>query len=240
MRPDPSMHRLTLATLLALAFVPAAGAQVGHDPAHSPYKTLRYGQFIGMSGGWFRGDGGQIGVAPHNGATVGLRYDFLGAGTISLGLSATYGHLERFIVDKNKPIGAGGKTGPVTQNTMLFEGILQFNLTGGKTWNGIAPFVSTGLGVAVAGATPADTSGFKFRTKGALTPGIGARVFLSPRLFLRIEARSTFWQISYPGVYRLPPLNDPSKPPAVTGPGKEWVTNSWYTIGLSYAFHRPF
>lgn len=239
MRPDPSMHRLTLVAIAALAFAPAAAAQVGHDPAHSPYQTLRYGQFVGVSGGYFRGDGGQIGVAPHHGGTVGLRYDFLGAGTISLGLSASYARLERFIVDKNKPIETG-KTGPVIQNTMLFEGIIQFNLTGSKTWNGIAPYVSTGLGVVLGGATPADTSGFKFRTKGALTPGIGARVFLSPRLFLRLEARSTFWQISYPGVYRSPPLNDPSKPPAITGPGKEWVTNGWYSVGLSYAFHRPF
>jgi hypothetical protein len=100
--------------------------------------------------------------------------------------------------------------------------------------------LSTGIGVIVAAATPTDSSGFKFRTKGALTPGLGARVFLTPRLFLRIEARSTFWQISYPSVYRLSPSADLSKPPAITGPGKDWVTNGWYTIGLSYAFHRPF
>jgi len=42
--------------------------------------------------------------------------------------------------------------------------------------------------------TALDTSGFKFRVKAALTPGIGARVFLSDRLFLRLEARTTFWQ----------------------------------------------
>jgi hypothetical protein len=122
----------------------------------------------------------------------------------------------------------------------MFEAIIQFNLTGSKTWNGIAPYVSTGLGVVLASATPADTSTFKFRTKGALTPGLGARVFLTPRLFLRLEARSTFWQISYPAVFRQPPPLDTSKPPLISGPGKEWVTNGWYTVGLSYAFHRPF
>ncbi|HEV8197747.1 MAG TPA: hypothetical protein VGP87_13965 [Gemmatimonadales bacterium] len=233
------MQRLTLLAGFALLIAPAAGAQVGHDPAKSPYRTLRYGQFVGINGGYFRGDGGQIGVAPHNGGSVGLRYDFLGAGTISLGLAASYNHLERFIVDKNKGV-AAGTTGPFTQNTWMFEGILQFNLTGGKTWHGIAPYVSTGLGVVLSAAMPADTSGFKFRTKGALTPGLGARVFLTPRLFLRLEARSVFWQLSYPTVYRSPPSGDPSQPPAITGPGKEWVTSGWYTLGLSYAFHRPF
>lgn len=239
MRPDPSMHRLTLAPLLALVLASPAFAQVGHDPARSPYRTLRYGQFVGVNGGYFRGDGGQIGVAPHGGPTVGLRYDFLGAGTISIGLQGTFARLERFIVDKAKPIETA-RTGPVRQNTLLFEGIIQFNLTGGKTWRGLAPYVSTGIGVAVANQNPADTSGFKFRLKGALTPGIGARVFLSDRLFLRLEARTTFWQVSYPGVYKLPPSADPTKPPVISGPSKEWVTNGWYSVGLSYAFHRPF
>lgn len=233
------MPRLILAAFLGLTLPPSAAAQVGHDPASSPYRTLRYGQFVGLNAGYFRGDGGQIGVAPHGGATLGLRYDFLGSGTISIGLAATYARLERFIVDKNKPIETG-KTGPFRQNTMLFEGILQFNLTGGKTWRGVAPYVSAGFGVALASRTPADTSTFKFRLKGALTPGLGARVFLSDRLFLRLEARTTFWQISYPAVYRTPPSSDPSKPPVISGPSKEWVTNSWYSVGLSYAFHRPF
>ena len=82
------MHYLTLAAVLAVTLAPSAAAQVGHDPARSPYRTLRYGQFVGVNGGYFRGDGGQIGVAPHNGGTIGLRYDFLGAGTISIGLAA--------------------------------------------------------------------------------------------------------------------------------------------------------
>jgi opacity protein-like surface antigen len=233
------MHRPTLAVVLVLLVAPAAAAQVGHDPARSPYRALRYGQFVGINGGYFRGDGGQIGLAPHGGGTVGLRYDFLGSGTISIGLAGTYGRLERFIVDSRKPIETG-RTGPVRQNTTLIEGIIQFNLTGGKTWHGVAPYVSAGVGLALTGSTPADTSGFKFRTKGALTPGLGARVFLTQRLFLRLEARSTFWQVSYPGSFRLPPATDPSKPPVISGPGKEWVTNSWYTVGLSYAFHRPF
>jgi hypothetical protein len=239
MTPDSRIHRLTLVTLLALLGAPGLAAQVGHDPATSPYHTLRYGQFVGFNAGYFRGDGGQIGVAPHNGPTIGVRYDFMGAGTLSLGLAASYARLEHFIVDKNKP-SETGRTGPFTQNTAMFEGIIQFNLTGGKTWNGIAPYASIGAGVAVAQATPTDISGFKFRVKGAFSPAVGARVFLTPRLFLRIEAKSTFWQISYPQVYRSPPFDDPTKPPVVTGLGKEWVTNGWYSIGLSYAFHRPF
>jgi hypothetical protein len=225
--------------LALLLLVQSASAQVGHDPSSSPYRTLRYGQFMSLTGGYFNGTGGQIGIAPHQGSTIGFRYEFLGASTVSLGLSATYADLKRLIVNKDKPIETG-VTGPFKQGTTLLEAILQFNLTGGKTWHGVAPFVSNGFGIVVSASTPADSSGFKFRTKAAITPGIGTRIFLGERLFLRLEARTTFWQLSYPLVYRSPPSSDGTKPPVIKGGSKEWVTNGWYTIGLSYAFHRPF
>lgn len=225
--------------LLALLLVArSATAQVGHDPNSSPYQTLRYGQFIGTSVGYFNGVGGQIGAAPHKGMTVGLRYDFLASGTITIGLQGSYGSLDRFIIDPSKPIETA-RSGPVQQSVTVVEGILQFNLTGGKTWHRIAPFVSGGFGLVLAGSTPQDSTDFKFRTKLAITPGIGARIFLAERLFLRVEARSTFWQISYPPAFRARPSTDPSKPAVISG-GKEWVTNGWYSVGLSYAFHRPF
>ena len=228
------------APLLLASFPAHALAQVGHDPAHSPYRSLRYGQFISFTGGWFNGDGGVLGAAPHRGATFGLRYDFLGAGTVSVGIAGTYGDLERLIIDPSKPIETAVK-GPVKQSAVITEAILQFNLTGGKTWHRVAPFMSAGLGLVFAGRTPADTSGFKFRTRGTVTPGIGARIFLGERLFLRLEARNTFWSVSYPATYRLAPSTDPTKPPVLTSTaGKEWTATGCYSIGLSYAFHRPF
>jgi hypothetical protein len=99
--------------------------------------------------------------------------------------------------------------------------------------------VSGGFGLVLAGATPEDTTDFKFRTKVAVTPGVGARIFLSDRLFLKLEARTAFWQVSYPQSFLQAPSSDPSKPP-VSAAAKEWITNSWYSVGLSYAFHRPF
>lgn len=232
-----TLRILALAAALCLARL--AEAQVGHDPAASPYRTLRYGQFMGVTAGYFNGSGGAIGVAPHKGELAGFRYEFLGAGTVSIGLGASYGRLQRDIVDAFKPVETG-RTGPFDSSVLFTEVIFQLNLTGGKTWHGIAPYVSSGLGLAVISRMPADTSGFRFRTKALLTPSIGARIFLSQRLFLRIEARSAFWQISYPAAYRAPPVTDPTKSPAITGGAKEWVTNGWYQVGLSYAFHRPF
>lgn len=232
--------RFLLALILpAAALPPFAGAQVGHDPARSPYRSLRYGQFVGLTGGYFNGEGGALGAAPHHGPTASLRYDFLGAGTVTLGIAATFGRLERLIINPTKPIETA-VSGPVKQRLGMLEVILQFNITGGKAWHGIAPFVSGGIGLLRTSATPQDSSDFKFRTRGVITPSIGARFFLGERLFLRLEVRSPFWSVSYPANYRANPSSDPTQPPVLTSSPKEWVASGWYTLGLSYAFHRPF
>jgi hypothetical protein len=228
---------LLLAAWAALAN--PARAQVGHDPARSPYRTLRFGQFLSLIGGRFQGDGGQLGVAPHHGTTVGLRYDFLSNSTVSLGLAATYGDLERLVVDPTKPIETA-VSGPVKQQVGIGEVILQFNVTGSKTWHRLAPFISGGLGLMLGSSTPEDNSGFNFKRRFTLTPGIGTRILLADRLFLRVEARSLFWSVTYPVSYRQVPSTAPTKPPVLAAPNKEWLANGWYTIGLSYAFSRPF
>ena len=225
--------------LIAAALPRAVPAQVGHDPAHSPYRTLRYSQFIGLVGGLFNGNGGALGVAPHHGPTVSLRYDFLSAGTLGLSFAVTLADLERNVVDPTYPI-AEAVSGPVRRRTGMAEAIVQFNATGGKTWHGIAPYAAGSFGLALSQQVAEDSSGFKYRTRFLLTPGLGARVFLTDRLFVRLEARSAFWSVSYPESFRAVPSRDTSQPPVLATPRKEWLANGWYTIGLSYAFTRPF
>lgn len=225
--------------LAAVAAPPPAAAQVGYDPARSPYRHLRFTQFISAHAGWFGGAGGELGIAPHLGVIGGLRYDFLGASTLSLGLAVSRGGLERLIVDADDPV-ATRVTGPFSQRLTTVEGIIQFTLTGGKTWKSLAPYVSGGVGLAFGASTPRDTSGFKFGTKLMVAPAIGTRLFLSERLFLRFEARTVFWQLSYPDSYRAIPADDPTAPPVRPSAGKEWTTNGWYQIGIGYAFRRPF
>src|ERR1043166_6908727 len=86
-----SPRAAALAATLVLLVARPAGAQVGHDPAHSPYRTLRYGQFVGLTGGYFNGDGGSLGAAPHPGAPPRGRPAFLGAGAPALAGSPPLG-----------------------------------------------------------------------------------------------------------------------------------------------------
>src|SRR5258706_14889254 len=131
MRPERTAGSLAALAAVALLLPAAGAAQVGHDPAHSPYRTLRFGQFIGLNGGLLNGSGGTLGVAPHHGPTIGLRYDFLSSGTVNLGFEATFGRPERTVVDPTKPIATAG-TGPFQQRIRLADAVIHVHRPAGE------------------------------------------------------------------------------------------------------------
>src|SRR3954464_4973323 len=114
--------------------VRGAAAQVGHSPQSSPYRDIRKGHTFTAIGGYFGGDGGTVGIGPHDGPLYGARYDIRTGGTLQLGFGVTYGDLQRFIVNPYVPE-AERRTGPVKQSVTFAEVALQFNITGGKSWH---------------------------------------------------------------------------------------------------------
>jgi hypothetical protein len=129
--------------VIAVAFLGTAplAAQVGHDPATSPYRDLRYGQFLSGTAGYMFGGGGQLGIGPHGGTVFTLRHDFLADRPLTIGLAGGSATLDRNYAD----LAATSDPrilGPVQDRVMFGEGVLQLNFTGGKTWNGLAGWPS--------------------------------------------------------------------------------------------------
>jgi hypothetical protein len=232
--------RVTTWAILALTLnALSLAAQVGHPPHSSPYRDIRKGHTFTGTGGYFSGDGGEFGIGPHSGAVIGGRYDIRSGSTIAIGLGLAHGTLERFIVNPFVTL-ANRRSGPVDQSVTFADLNLQLNLTGGKSWHRLAPFVGVGGGLAFASSTPADTSRYKFGRKLYLTPNLGFRFFLSDRLHLRGEARATFWKLTYPTTFQQEPVEEPGtvqNPNAVIPGNKltEWTTSSWLLAGLGYA-----
>ena len=106
------------------------------------------------------------------------------------------GRLERLIVDPSWSL-AERVSGPVDQSITFVEAELQFNLTGGKTWHRLAPFIGAGGGLA-CGGRHRDTSGFELGTGSTFAPHAGFRFFVTDRLHLRGDARAIFWKLDYP------------------------------------------
>jgi hypothetical protein len=229
---------VTLGMMMLLA--PIAKAQVGHPPGTSPYRDIRKGHTLTGIGGYLGGSGGRFEIGPHDGPVFGLRYDIRTGSAIQMGLALARGDLDRLIVDPFVVV-ENRVSGPVKQTVTFAELDLQFNVTGGKTWHRLAPFVGAGLGLTFASGTSADTSGFNFGKKIYFAPHAGFRMFITQRLHLRTEARVTFWKMKYPASFTREPPDDPGTaedPNAVIPDGntEEWTNGSWLQAGLGYSF----
>jgi hypothetical protein len=240
-RCSDANRRGLLVALLAL--VPGAGlaAQVGHRPESSPYRDIPSGHTVTPIFGQFGGSGGRFEIAPHDGQVYGLRYDIRTGSPVQLGLGVMRGTLTRLIVDPFVEL-ANRVSGPVDQTVTFAEANLQLNVTGGKSWHRVAPFVGSGVGITFPSDTPADTSGFKLGKKVYLAPFAGLRIFVTDRLSLRGEARAVFLKVKYPATFEAEPTLEPGDPPdnsnAVITDGRvsEWATNSLLSVGLGYSF----
>jgi hypothetical protein len=241
-RTGPGAAAALLGVAALLALLPAAlAAQVGHRPESSPYRDIRKGHTVTPYFGQFGGSGGRFEIAPHDGNIYGLRYDLRTGSTIQIGLAVARANLQRLIVDPFDSL-SRRVSGPVDQTVTFAEANLQLNLTGGKTWHRLAPYVGAGVGLTFPSGVPADTSRFELGKKIYLVPNIGVRIFVTDRLSIRGEARALFVKLKYPTTFEDEPAAEPGDPPdnsnAVITDGRvsEWITNSVLLVGLGYSF----
>ncbi len=204
------MRRFPLLALFGLVVASPAGAQVGNDPATSPYRELRRGRFIEGMAGWMGGDGGEIPVGPRDGFLVGGRIDFRSKNSVQVSLGGWYANTVRNIVDADDSVATRVKEPPISADLYGVEGAVQFNMMGAKTYNGLAPYVAVGFGAVWGEHTPAaDTSGYFFDTKAYIVPILGTRYFLAQDVFLKLEYRLYLWKIYYPPSYSFEPADEP-------------------------------
>jgi len=152
------------AILAAALLGPCAAAplasQVGHPPEHSPYHDITKNMSLTALYGDVGGNGGILGIGPHNGSYYGLRYDIRLGGVMQFGLAAGYASLERLIVDANDPKNVGwwdnlvGPGKPVDTNRFFVVGVnnlggchgstgpASLNPGTGKPWGADFPLVT--------------------------------------------------------------------------------------------------
>jgi hypothetical protein len=191
--------------------------------------------------GYFDGSGGKYEVGPHDGWMYGARFQFRANQSVSFGAGVSYGVLQRRWLDPFVAVEDRDK-GLVDQGLLIAEALLQLNITGGKTWKRMAPFIGFSAGAAFAEQVPAaDTSGYDFGVRFNFAPFAGVRIALTKRLSVRLEARSNVWKIPYPDSYREEPPEDPGTPEfpnAIVKDGAtgEWALSGWYIVGVSFFF----
>lgn len=197
--------------LLACLVVPAASAtaQVGFLPSQSPYRELTHGSYLELNGGRMLGTGGLLRLGPRNGSSMGARYVLRGNHTLQVSFGLWTAGTKRSLIDADDSVATRDK-GLIGQRLYGAEFGLQFNVTGGKTWHGLAPFAGIGLGLVRGQSSPvADTSGYKFGTKLFFAPTLGTRFFVGQRVYLKVDMRAVFWKLAYPLSYSDEPARQP-------------------------------
>lgn len=223
--------------LLVLVSAPAA-AQVGYDPAHSPYRPIIARTSFSAVGSYIWGSSGKLGIGPSDGPGAGIRYEMRLTGPTDVFATVSWSNLKRLVADPDAPVDSQ-LTGPVNQGVLFTEAGLLVLLAGDKTWRRLAPYVGANLGMAFGGNVPQDSSGYGFSAKFVSGPLLGLRYYASESLVFRVEGRLQFWKLSYPPSYFLPPERSPDDPPLlspVLNSDSEWTSHPTLLIGLGYAF----
>jgi hypothetical protein len=239
------VKRTTLVALgifsLGLAAAPLA-AQVGYDPAKSPYQDVPWRQGVTAVVGWYNAAIDPAGVAPRSAPMYGLRYDLQLAGPAQLTVRSVATASNRHVLDPRQP--KATRLLGETPAPLLFTDVgITLNLTGQRSWHRLVPTFQFGFGVASDLKPAADVGNYKFAgnsgTTFALSLGSGIRYVPGGR-FNRWEVRGDvtdyLFAIKYPGSY-ISTSATPSvlKPNASTS---SWRHNAGLTLGLTYRYLR--
>ena len=230
---------LLLAALLVAAAAPL-GAQVGHEPDHSPFHDLTTRQAFTASAGYFGGNEANAGVGWRRAALFAGRLDTRLGGPFDLYVSVGFAGSSRYRIDTSLD-SATRKTGPFSRTLILADLGLILNVTGAKTWHGLAPYAGFGVGEVLPTKSETDIGGYNAGTNLSFIPILGTRVFFTRTLAARIELRDYFFRYEWPLRYFGPVDNNNNLiVPPILPLGlkdKQWTHNFTLTVGLAYGFN---
>jgi hypothetical protein len=217
---------------------PLTGQEVvGHQPEQSPFRDIVNKQGLTLFAGRFGGNTGPAGVGARAGLALGARLQVRLSGPLDFWATFAEASSSRRVID------ASGDTAKVVGDKslrlVLGDVALALNLTGNKTWHGLAPYVGVGLGVAVPSHGVLDPGGFQITTAFAVMPDVGTRWYFSRSLALQIEARDYYFRYQYPlNFYNRPFAGHADFTPVlpVTQSDRAWAHNLSLWLGVTYAF----
>ena len=226
------LRRVAFAMALVLTAWPAdrLSAQAGHDPASSPYKDLRRGLTLRVTGGYFAGSRGpdSTPVGATKGATAGLRLELQASSALIVATGVSYANTTAFY--KTAYDSSPKTVGPINNDLVLADFGILLSLTGGKTWRGFQPYVGATLGLAFGSKIAADTSGYNFGTKFTYAPEFGVRWYPARRVSAELGGRVLVYHLAFPSSYRFHVL------PNILSPLSATTIHPWATFGLAWTF----
>jgi len=235
-------HGLGALALLVLVAAPTH-AQVGYDPARSPYRDLRETQEITLFTGWYNARSDAARVAPRSGPMMGLHYQWRPSGPANLSATMSRVSSERNVLDPEAPATCPTAStsnckslGTFRWPLYFFDASVALSLTGARSFFHLVPQVSAGMGLASDFHSQPDLGDFSFGTRFAFNWGAGIRWVPGGRYQVRADLTNHLYSVKYPVTYYQ------AAPDGSTiftdQPRSSWLNNPGFTIGLSYLFSR--
>ena len=236
-----------LAACIGAAAAPAALAaqDVGNPPERSPYRDIIEHQSLTLFGGRFGGNTGAAGVGAMAALAFGGQLAIRLSGPVDLWVTLGEAASRRrsILADTNVTKTDSARPGPDVNLPLILADIgMGLNLTGDKTWHGLAPYVGASIGIVTPTQKVTDPGGFSIGTNFSFVPAVGTRYFLSRSLALRFELRDYLFRYTYPLAYfdsLTLHYTGPPPRPAVLPLGttdRQWVGNLTLWLGVSYLF----
>ena len=214
-------------------------AQVGHDPASSPYHDILLHPGPVFFFGHLGADRGSADAGTSNARTFGARYELPAGHAVQFQFTGAFLQGDRFIIDpRADSSSAERRTGPYKSDLGLVEIGMQLRLTGGKTWRGFAPYAGTGLGLMFDLNSPGDTtgSGYRFGTKLTVAFATGLRWYPARRVLINADVRAHMWKLKYPVSFHSTLSPDGSRVIPLTQPLNDWTLHPWISLGIGWIF----
>jgi hypothetical protein len=221
---------LVLSGLLLISG-PSLRAQVGHEPARSPYIDLEHTQEWTLIGGVMHGHRDPVDVAPQGGPLFGLHYEYRAGGPAHLVAEVARVSSDQRVINPFK-VGAARELGTASRALYAADFGLGLSLTGAKSWHHIVPEVGAGLGFISDLRSQPDSGGFKFGTRFALNWGAGIRVVPGGRWQIRGDIKNRLYTIGYPEAFYVAPTGGTAVVPT-TQSKSFWLNNPAFTLGVS-------
>lgn len=225
------MRQIWSAAFLLFSVCMAEGLHAQTVP--SPIRYIERKNSVGIFGGYLKTDTGTLDAGPTSMPLVGIRYDMQVTGPLSVGASVAVGQSERSVFQREEPTDTElNLLGETEFGLLMAEAGFRFQLTGPRTWHGIAPYIGASAGVvddytalSSLESSLGEEQVFDFGPGFAASGALGTDFFLTERLSIRAEARDQLWRYTYPST--------------LSGTGveeKEWVHNPGFSIGAAFHF----
>lgn len=230
-------RRAAMALAIFVAVAAPARGQLGVLPEKSPFRDMEYNQEWTVLSGWMSAGADAAGVAPGGGPMLGARYDYHFTGPLFGYVRAVGVFGQRTALDPSQTL-AKRKIGTFLWPVLFADAGLETSLTGQKTWHGVMPVISIGLGAYSDFISGPDRGGYEFGTGFLFTIGGGIRWAPERRWQIRAEVYDYLHDLSYPASYQG---TTSGSVPGILGAGASRSTyrhNLTLQIGAAYTIFR--